>query len=133
MTRSFQLSAAGGLLLLGLAGLCAGSAARAAEPMAMDHAKMAPAAAAPGQTGADEAFAASNAAMMKGMEVQPTGDPDHDFVAMMMPHHQGAVAMAKVELRYGKDPMLRKLAADIVKAQATEIAQMEAWRKRHAK
>ena len=133
MTRPFHPSAAGGLLLLGLAGLCAGSPARAAEPMAMDHSKMAPAAAAPGQGEADKAFAASNAAMMKGMDVQPTGDPDRDFVAMMLPHHQGAVDMAKVELRYGKDPMLRKLAADIVKAQATEIAQMEAWRTRHAK
>ena len=134
MTRPFHPSAAGGLLLLlGLAGLCAGSPARAAEPMAMDHSKMAPVAAGPGQGEADKAFAASNAAMMKGMDVQPTGDPDRDFVAMMLPHHQGAVDMAKVELRYGKDPMLRKLAADIVKAQATEIAQMEAWRTRHTK
>ena len=133
MPRPFHPSAAGGLLLLGLAGLCAGSPARAAERMAMDHSKMAPAAAAPGQSAAAIAFAASNAAMMKGMEVQPTGDPDRDFVAMMLPHHQGAVDMANVELRYGKDPMLRKLAADIVKAQATEIAQMEAWRTRHAR
>ena len=133
MTKPFQPSAAGGLLLLGLAGLCAGSPARAAEPMAMDHARMAPAAPASGQAAADKAYAASNAAMMKGMEVQPTGDPDRDFVAMMLPHHRGAVDMAKVELRYGKDPMLRKLAAAIVKAQATEIAQMEAWQKRHAR
>ena len=86
-----------------------------------------------GRSNAAIAFAASNTAMMKGMEVQPTGDPDRDFVAMMLPHHQGAVDMANVELRYGKDPMLRKLAADIVKAQATEIAQMEAWRTRHAR
>jgi uncharacterized protein (DUF305 family) len=59
--------------------------------------------------------------------VKPTGKPDEDFVRMMIPHHQGAVDMAKVELEYGTDPELRQLASDIVAAQDKEIAQMKAW------
>ena len=65
--------------------------------------------------------------MMNGMHAKPTGKPDADFVLMMIPHHQGAIDMAKVELQYGTDPELRKLATDIVAAQGKEIAQMKAW------
>ena len=49
------------------------------------------------------------------------GDPDHDFAAMMIPHHQGAIDMAKVELLYGKDPVLRRLAQEIIVTQEQEI------------
>ena len=63
--------------------------------------------------------------MNRGMENAPmTGDPDHDFAAMMIPHHQGAVDMAKVELLYGKDPALRRLAQEIIVTQEQEIAVM---------
>ena len=65
--------------------------------------------------------------MMKNMNVKPTGKPDKDFVLMMIPHHQGAIDMAKVELQYGTDPELRQLATDIVAAQEKEIAQMKDW------
>ena len=82
---------------------------------------------------ADKAFDGSMQKMMKDMAVKPTGNPDMDFVMMMMPHHQGAIDMAKVELQYGKDPMLRKMAADIVKAQEKEIAEMKAWQAKHGK
>ncbi len=58
----------------------------------------------PAATAADKAFEASMKTMMKGMNVKPTRDPDKDFVLMMMPHHQGAIDMAKVELQYGTDP-----------------------------
>jgi uncharacterized protein (DUF305 family) len=81
----------------------------------------------PATSPADEAFAASMKTMMNGMHVKTTGKPDADFVLMMIPHHQGAVDMAKVELQYGTDPELRKLAADIVAAQDKEIAQMKTW------
>jgi uncharacterized protein (DUF305 family) len=81
----------------------------------------------PATSPADQAFAASMKAMMTGMRVKPTGKPDKDFALMMIPHHQGAIDMAKVELQYGTDPQLRQLATDIVAAQEKEIAQMKAW------
>jgi uncharacterized protein (DUF305 family) len=68
--------------------------------------------------------------MMKDMEMTTTGDPDRDFVTMMIPHHQGAVDMAKVQLRYGKDPELRALAEKIIADQEKELAEMRAWQER---
>ncbi len=86
-----------------------------------------------GGTPADQAFAKSMQSMMTGMHVKPTGNTDKDFVLMMMPHHQGAIDMAKVELQYGKDPELRQLATDIVGAQEKEIAEMKAWLAKNGK
>jgi uncharacterized protein (DUF305 family) len=63
--------------------------------------------------------------MMADMTVKPTGDVDRDFVAMMVPHHQGAVDMAKAELRYGHNEQLRRLAQEIVVTQQQEIAVMQ--------
>jgi len=62
--------------------------------------------------------------MMAGMEVAPSGDIDRDFAAMMIPHHQGAIDMAKAELRYGHDEQLRRIAQEIVVDQLQEIAVM---------
>ena len=91
-----------------------------------------PGMAGPGKSPADQAMAAGMATMNQGMaQARMTGDPDQDFVAMMIPHHQGAIAMAEVELRYGHDPFLRKLAQDIIAAQDHEIAAMQDWQKRH--
>lgn len=53
-----------------------------------------------------------------------TGEPDHDFAAMMIPHHQGAIDMAKAELLYGRDPVLRRLAQEIITTQNSEIQVM---------
>lgn len=58
------------------------------------------------------------------MAPKPTGDPDRDFAAMMIPHHQGAVDMAKLELIYGRDPVLRRLAQAIIVEQQQEIELM---------
>jgi hypothetical protein len=62
--------------------------------------------------------------MMADMTVKPTGDVDRDFVAMMVPHHQGAIDMAKAFLRYGHNEQLRRMAQEIVVTQQQEIAAM---------
>jgi hypothetical protein len=64
------------------------------------------------------------ARMHAAMHVPYTGDPDRDFARMMIPHHQGAIDMALVELRYGKDDRLRRLAQEIIVTQQQEIAVM---------
>ena len=70
--------------------------------------------------------------MHKGMQTAPyTGDPDRDFVTMMIPHHQGAIDMAKALLLYGKDPQLRRLAQEIITDQQSEIQLMQLWLKQH--
>jgi uncharacterized protein (DUF305 family) len=65
------------------------------------------------------------------MAMQPTGDPDKDFVMMMIPHHQGAVDMARIEIKYGKDPALKKMAQKIVHTQSQEINQLKEWLAAH--
>ena len=63
--------------------------------------------------------------MHRDMSIVPSGDPDHDFVAMMIPHHRGAVDMAKAELQFGKNPVLRRLAQGIIVEQLQEIDVMQ--------
>jgi Domain of unknown function (DUF305) len=63
--------------------------------------------------------------MMNDMAIKPTGDIDRDFVAMMAPHHQGAIDMAISELRYGKNEQLRRIAQEIIVDQMQEIAAMK--------
>jgi uncharacterized protein (DUF305 family) len=62
--------------------------------------------------------------MMAGMDVKPSGDVDRDFVDMMVPHHQGAIDMAVAVLRYGHNPVVRRLAQEIIVDQQQEIAAM---------
>ena len=73
-------------------------------------------------------FLAENAAamkkMMNDMAVKPTGDVDSDFVAMMVPHHQGAIDMAIAVLRYGRNAQIRRLAQEIIVTQQQEVAAM---------
>jgi hypothetical protein len=71
--------------------------------------------------------------MRRGMAVTPSGDADVDFARMMIPHHQGAIDMARVELANGKDPALRTMAQDIIKAQEGEIATLKGWLSTHPK
>jgi uncharacterized protein (DUF305 family) len=66
--------------------------------------------------------------MDNGMKSAPmNGDRDHDFCTMMIPHHQGAIDMAKAELVYGKDPVIRRLAEEILVDQQSEIQAMQLW------
>jgi uncharacterized protein (DUF305 family) len=81
----------------------------------------------PDQVGEQPFLSLNEAAMKKmmaDMAIKPTGDVDRDFVAMMVPHHQGAVDMAKAELEYGHNAQLRRLAHEIVAKQQQEITVM---------
>ena len=62
--------------------------------------------------------------MMIDMGIRPSGDVDADFVAMMVPHHQGAIEMAQTELRYGRNEPLRRMAQEIIVTQVQEITAM---------
>lgn len=71
-----------------------------------------------------QAYKQADMAMHAAMDRVYTGDPDRDFLTGMVPHHQGAIEMAKVVLKFGKDPGVRKLAQKIIDDQEREIAEM---------
>ncbi|KPH80205.1 CopM family metallochaperone [Bosea vaviloviae] len=82
---------------------------------------------------ATTAYKAANMKMHKDMDIAFTGDADADFVRGMIPHHQGAIDMARVMLAHGKDPELKKLATGIIADQEKEIAIMRDWLKKNGK
>lgn len=73
------------------------------------------------------AYMDANAMMHGAMAIDYTGDADVDFVLGMIPHHEGAVAMAEIVLEHGEDAEIRALAEEIIAAQAAEIAWMKDW------
>jgi uncharacterized protein (DUF305 family) len=85
-----------------------------------------------GDHDATHAFTEVHKNMMQSMEgMKLTGDADKDFAMMMIPHHQGAIAMAEIELKYGKDPGLRKMAEEMIAAQKKEIEELKKWQTEH--
>jgi uncharacterized protein (DUF305 family) len=78
-----------------------------------------------------KAYTTANDRMHKDMSIAFSGNADVDFVKGMIPHHQGAIDMAKVVLEHGKDPQIRRLAREIIKAQNSEISMMRAWLKKN--
>jgi uncharacterized protein (DUF305 family) len=124
MTLNFSNhSKLGAALVLGTL-ICGTAFAQATDPHA-GHNMAAPSS--KSTSASNAAYEQANAKMHKDMAVPLTGDADVDFLAGMIPHHQGAVDMAEVVLKYGKDPKVKKLAQEIVAAQKKEIVMMQAW------
>lgn len=117
------LMAAGMLLAVFLESVPAQS-----EEMKHDMGAMSADATSPSTEGYKAAMGKMHADMMA---LQNTGNADVDFVRGMIPHHQGAIDMAKVELANGKDPEIRKLAEGVIAAQEAEIKQMQGWLAAH--
>jgi uncharacterized protein (DUF305 family) len=110
-----------------VAGLVCAAAALAQMVVAMDK----------GASLSPSQFTQDMDASMKEMDHDMSAAPmdgraDHDFAAMMIPHHQGAVDMAKAELSHGRDPTMRRLAEEIIADQKSEIDLMNLWIKEHA-
>ena len=72
-------------------------------------------------------FMAANDRMHAGMAIEYTGKADVDFLRGMIPHHQGAVDMARIVLKHGSDPEVRKFAESVIAAQEGEIKWMQDW------
>jgi len=73
------------------------------------------------------AFKEANDRMHREMDIAFTGDADADFARGMIPHHKGAVDMARIVLEHGKDPEIRKLAEEVIRTQEAEIKMMSEW------
>jgi uncharacterized protein (DUF305 family) len=78
-----------------------------------------------------DAFEDASVQMQRDLQVRYTDDADHDFASVMAAYHKGAIAAANIELKYGTDPQMRHLAETIIAANEKQIAQAQAWQKKH--
>jgi uncharacterized protein (DUF305 family) len=126
MRTRYRLPLIAGALAIGLAAL-------SATAQDTQHAPTQP------QTGGDmmgmhgAAMHAAMQHMQENMGMPMSGDPDRDFAQMMIPHHQGAIDMARIELESGKDPQLRRMAQKVIEDQEREIATLKEWLAQHGK
>ena len=104
-----------------------------AAPALAQHAGHGSAAAKTSDSPATKGFKQANMKMHKDMAITYTSNTDVDFLRGMIPHHQGAIDMARVELAHGKDPVIRKMAEKIIADQEREIAEMKDWLAKSAK
>ena len=112
-----------GLLVASLSGVAAAATAENAHDMHSMHQSA--------QTAHEKEYVESMGDMHKDMmEGIKDADADRAFARSMIPHHAGAIKMAEIKLKYGKDPEMRKLAEQIIKAQDPEIKQMKKWLKK---
>lgn len=129
-TKTLMTALLGGALIGAPVGYLAATAGRDEAPAhvasrPMNHASMGHAGGS--ETEATRAFAQAAARMHSAMASKPTGDVDLDFAQGMIPHHAGAVDMARIELRHGTDPTMRKLARTVIETQTTEMETMGEW------
>ncbi len=103
--------------------------AQAQQPM-HGHGHARPSTSGGAESPAVAGFKAANEKMHRDMAIPYSGDPDVDFVRSMIPHHQGAIDMAKVALQHAKDEQVRKWANDVIREQEREIAEMQSWLKK---
>jgi len=115
--------------IVAIAAFAALPALALAQGMPAGHSGHSMPASRPADTPATKAYREANAKMHRDMDLTFTNDADIDFVRGMIPHHQGAIDMAKVQLQYGKDEQARKWATDVIREQEREIGEMRAWLK----